>query len=449
MKKERTLSMTEGSVTKALILFAIPIFIGNLFQNLYNIVDTAIIGNVLGDTSLAAMGTVAPLYTIVISFLMGIANGFAIILAQNYGAEDWNSFRKNMSLVYLLSVLIVGILTILSQGVLHPILVMLHTPDEIIGQAESYMRIIICFSFVTMLYNMFAASLRAIGDSRTPLFFLMISSVLNGILDVVFIKGCHMGVEGAAYATVISQTVSVILCFGYVWKKERLLRFSYMDLAWDWDRIRDLLTSGISMSLMTVVFIGSVALQSAVNSLGNTIITAHTAARKIHDVIALPIGTVSTSVATFVGQNMGKKDYERIYEGLKKGLFLVTCWCAFAAFLAFEFGRQAIWLLTGTDNEEVVRNAYFYLRVNSLFYFSLGGFMTIRSTIQGMGRKLVPILSSMSELVLKFAAVPLIVGVLGYFGVCILEPITWTVGMTIVTVDFLLLKRRIQKGYSK
>ena len=185
MKKERTLSMTEGSVTKALILFAIPIFIGNLFQNLYNIVDTAIIGNVLGDTSLAAMGTVAPLYSIVISFLMGIANGFAIILAQNYGAEDWKSFRKNMSLIYLLSVLIVGALTILSQFALHPILVMLHTPDEIIGQAESYMRIIICFSFVTMLYNMFAASLRAIGDSRTPLFFLMISSVLNGILDVV------------------------------------------------------------------------------------------------------------------------------------------------------------------------------------------------------------------------------------------------------------------------
>lgn len=446
MRETRMVSMTEGSVTKALVLFAIPIFIGNLFQNLYNIVDTAIIGNVLGDNSLAAMGTVAPLYNIVICFLIGIANGFAVILAQVFGARDMKSLRENMSLIYVLSVIIAGILTVICLLVLHPILVMLHTPDEIIGQAESYLRIIISFAVVTMFYNMFSASLRAIGDSKTPLYFLMISSVLNGILDFVFIKNMGFGVEGAAYATVISQIVSVILCFLYVWKNCELLRFSGKDLKWDGDRIKDLLAMGLSMSMMTVVFIGSVALQSAVNSLGKTIITAHTAARKIHDVISLPIGTVSTSVATFVGQNMGKKDYNRIYDGLKKGIGIVFIWCSIAVFLAFAFGKQAILVLTGTDNAVVVDNAYLYLRINSVFYFSLSAFMTVRSTIQGMGRKLVPILSGMSELILKFAAVPLIAGALGYFGVCILEPITWTVGTIIVTVDFIMLKKKIGKG---
>ena len=446
MREGRTLSMTEGSVTKALVLFAIPIFIGNLFQNLYNVVDTAIIGNVLGDNSLAAMGTVAPLYNIVISFLIGIANGFAVILAQAFGARDMKSLRENMSLIYVLSVIIAGILTVICLFSLHPILVMLHTPEEIIGQAESYLRIIISFAVVTMFYNMFSASLRAIGDSKTPLYFLMISSVLNGILDFVFIKKMGFGVEGAAYATVISQIVSVILCFLYVWKNCKLLRFSGKDLKWEGSRIKELLAMGLSMSMMTVVFIGSVALQSAVNSLGKTIITAHTAARKIHDVIALPIGTVSTSVATFVGQNMGKKDYNRIYDGLKKGIGIVFIWCSIAVFLAFVFGRQAILTLTGTDNAAVVDNAYLYLRINSVFYFSLSAFMTVRSTIQGMGRKLVPILSGMSELLLKFAAVPLIVGSLGYFGVCILEPITWTVGTIIVTVDFIMLKKKIEKG---
>ena len=280
--KAKSVSLTEGKILKSLVIFAIPILIGNIFQQLYNVADTAIIGNVLGDQALAAVGATSALYSLVIGFANGITNGFSVVLARVFGEKDEEKLKQTAALIYFLTVIISIVLTLASVISLHSILVMLKTPQNILPKTESYLRIILTFAIVTMLYNMFSGILRAIGDSKTPLYFLLLSSALNVGLDFLFVKGLNRGIRGAAEATVIAQIVSVTLCIVYIWKKCPVLKFSGRYLKWDKELVQELLLTGFSMGLMLVVVsIGSVALQSAVNSLGEQTIAAHTAARKI------------------------------------------------------------------------------------------------------------------------------------------------------------------------
>ena len=217
--QEKNSALTSGNILKGILLFAFPILIGNIFQQLYNIVDTAIIGNFLGDDSLAAVGATAPVYGLIIGFAHGITNGFAIIIARLFGAENSDGIRKATAMTIILSAAISFILTAAGLLALKPLLIFLKTPSEIIEESESYLGIIIAFSSVTMLYNMLAGMLRAIGNSRAPLYFLIVSTVVNIVLDILFVKSFGMGVAGAAYATVIAQVVSVILCVIYIIKK--------------------------------------------------------------------------------------------------------------------------------------------------------------------------------------------------------------------------------------
>ena len=218
-KMKNTTNMTEGSILKNLIYFAIPVLIGNIFQQLYNVADTAIIGNILGDNALAAVGASAPVYGLLISFAGGLTNGFAVIIARYFGAGNEREMKKSVALVYILSAAIAFVLTVSSIAALHPLMKALKTPDDIIMGTESYMRIIIAFSALTIAYNMLAGMMRAIGNSKAPLYFLIVSTFVNIGLDFLFVKGFGMGISGAAYATVISQGVSVVLCLIYAVKK--------------------------------------------------------------------------------------------------------------------------------------------------------------------------------------------------------------------------------------
>lgn len=444
--KTKTVSLTEGNILKAIVIFAIPILIGNIFQQLYNVADTAIIGNVLGDQALAAVGATSALYSLVIGFSNGITNGFSVVLARVFGENNEEKLKQTSALIYFLTFIISVVLTLASVITLHSVLVMLKTPENILPSTEVYLRIIFTFAIVTMLYNMFSGILRAIGDSKTPLYFLLLSSALNVGLDFLFVKGLSRGIRGAAEATVIAQIVSVTLCIVYIWKKCPVLKFSGRYLKWDKELVQELLLTGFSMGLMLVVVsIGSVALQSAVNSLGEQTIAAHTAARKIDDIFMMPLGTLSTAAATFASQNFGAGKYDRIHKGIKAAVLIAIGWSACAILIVFAIGKYMVKWLTGTSDAEIISNALMYMKINIVFFLVLSVLLVLRSSLQGVGRKVVPVLGSGIELILKFGAVNIITNRLGYFGVCILEPIIWGICAIMVLVDFVVYQKTYKK----
>ncbi len=444
--KAHTLNMTEGSILKNLMYFAVPVLIGNIFQQLYNIADTAVIGNILGDDALAAVGVAAPVYNLLIGFASGLTNGFAVIIARYFGANNEREMKKSVSLTYILSAIIAVVLTVGSVAVLHPLMRALKTPDNIITDTESYMRIIIIFSAVTIAYNMLAGMMNAIGNSKAPLYFLIISTFVNIGLDILFVKFFNMGVAGAAYATVISQGVSVVLCFMYALKKCDFLVFRKSELIWDRALLADLTSTGLSMGLMyAIVSVGSVILQSAVNSFGTSTITAHTAARKIDDIFMLPLSTISMAVSTSTSQNFGAGKTDRVKQGIRYGIIISFIWSAFSVLICVLFCKPMIQALTGTTDKIVISTASKYIIWNVSFFFVLGILFVLRSSLQGVGRKFVPVMGSVVEFLLKILAVAVLAPKLGYFGICILEPIIWIVCAVIVMLDYSVFIKHTSK----
>ena len=435
--------MTEGNILRNLIFFAVPILIGNIFQQLYNVADTAIIGNLLGDSALAAVGASAPVYGLLIGFAGGLTNGFAVVIARYFGAKNDREMKKAVSLTYILSGIIALVLTVTGVIIIRPLLAALQTPDEIITDTGNYMTIIILFSTVTIAYNMLAGMMRAVGNSKAPLYFLIASTFVNIGLDFLFVKSFDMGVSGAAYATVISQGVSVVLCFIYALRKCDFLLFRRSELTFDRSMLSNLTSTGLSMGLMyAIVSVGSVILQGAVNSFGTETVTAHTAARKIDDIFMLTLGTIAMSSSTFASQNYGAGKIDRVKKGIRYGILLSFGWSAFAVLCAVLFRVPMITALTGTTSETVINTASEYIIWNISFFFILGVLLVLRSSLQGVGRKLVPVTGSAVELLLKIAATAILAPNLGYFGICICEPIIWTACAVIVAADYAVFLRK-------
>ncbi|MGN0166316.1 MAG: MATE family efflux transporter [Lachnospiraceae bacterium] len=447
MEKTKTYNnMTEGKILRKILLFALPIFVGNVFQQLYNVADTAVIGNVLGDEALASVGAAAPVYNLVVGFANGLTNGFAVVIARFFGANDEKRLNKSVSLTYVLTAIISVVLTLGSIIALKPLLHVLNTPKNIIGDTEKYLQIILIFSVITMAYNMLSGMMRAIGNSRTPLYFLIIACGINIILDIIFVKGLSLGIAGAAYATVIAQLISVILCIIYILSKCRMLMFKPKNLEFDTKLIGDLTATGMSMGLMLVIVsIGSVIMQSAINSLGSKTITAHTAARKIDDIFMLPLGTISMAASTFASQNFGAGKMDRVKKGITYSIYLAFAWSGVSCLFAFFAGSPLIRLLTGTKDAYVIKTAIKYIRINLPFFFVLSVLLVLRSSLQGLGRKLVPITGSIIEFALKIIAVGIAVPTMGYLGICILEPVIWCICAVVVLIDFFRFVRKANK----
>lgn len=442
-KMKNSTNMTQGSILKKLILFSIPILLGNVFQQLYNVADTAIIGNVLGDEAIAAVGAAAPVYNLIIGLSLGLTNGFAVIISRFFGAGDEKSLKRAVALTYFLSGITAVIMTAGSLIGLHPLLKALNTPDDIIGQTQSYMRIIVAFSALTIAYNMLAGMMRAVGNSKAPLYFLIVSCFVNIGLDLLFVKVLGWGVAGAAYATVISQGLSVVMCFIYALKKCNFLIFKKKHFHMDTKLIGELASTGISMGLMfAIVSVGSVILQSAVNGFGTTTITSHSAARKLDEMFMMPMSTVAMSVSTFTSQNYGAGRIDRVRRGIRYGFMLTAAWSVISILVCVIFNRPLIHLITGTNDSEVLAISARYIVWNVPFFFVLGVLVVLRSSLQGVGKKLVPIMGSVVEFLLKVLVVMVLAPRLGYFGVCIVEPVIWTVCAAIVLADYALFLRK-------
>lgn len=344
----RTIDLTRGSIMKALLLFAVPLFISNLFQQLYNTADTMIVGNVLGDQSLAAIGSTSAVFELIIGFANGVGSGFGIVIACLWGANDREKLKKAVASSLILSLMLSAVLMIVSFVALKPLLILLKTPADILEEAYGYISIICMAVAITMLYNLGAALLRAIGDSITPLIVLLIASVLNIALDFLFMTRFSMGIAGAAVATVIAQGVCCIFCFWFILRRAKVLVPSRKDFSFDSALCRELLEQGFSMGFMlSIVSLGTVALQSSINVLGTQIIATHTTARKLFGLLTMPFATVAAAIATFTSQNKGAEQYDRIRQGVYQANMLTTIYSIVVTILIFLSAPFLVHVMSG------------------------------------------------------------------------------------------------------
>lgn len=440
--------LTKGSPVRLILQFAVPVMLGNLFQLLYNLADTRIVGSFLGDHALAAVGATNSINSLLIGLLMGLANGFAITTARRFGAGDRDGVRRSVGAIVTWSLAFSAGLTVLALLLLHPVLRMLNTPSELIGQSAAYFRVILLGAVVTMLYNMCAAVLRAIGDSVTPLIFLILAALLNVGLDLLCVCVLRLGVTGAALATVAAQAFSVVLCLIYVRRRYAWLWPSAKELCPDAPLTGQLFGAGLSMALtLSLVNIGSILLQSAINTFGVNTIVAHTAARRLTELFMLPFSVLGQTMATYCGQNLGAGRFDRIRTGIGRSLLLAWGWCVLVVVLSYTVVPGMIRAVTGTKTAEVVATGTLYLRVDTLFYMVAAAISIIRNALQGIGDHVTPIVSSAIELLGKLAVVIFLAPRLGYFGVILSEPIVWAL-MVIPLIVMLLRHPAMRRSAS-
>ncbi len=418
--------LTTGKPIKIILLFAIPLFIGQLFQLFYSLADTRIVGAILGETSLAAVGATTTLSDFLIGLLNGFTNGCAIIIATYFGSGDRDNMKKAIGGTILSGIVLSVLISAGCLLFLPRILVALNVADFLMAESKAYIGIVLAGLLAATLYNVCAAILRALGDTFTPLLFLILAAVLNVVLDYTLIKYGNMGVAGAALATVIAQAVSAVLCFFYMKVRYPELSLRREDFRFDKIIYKKLIATGSSMGFMVAfVNLGTLALQITINTFNQDIIVAHTAARKATNIFMLPFSVLGTTLATFCGQNLGAGKYSRIKTGLRDTLLLTFIWCAGVALVAYTLSGPLVHMITASDNEVILSTASLYLKVNTSFYFVTAIICLFRNSMQGFGDNKTPVFSSSLELIGKVAISFLLAPAIGYMGIIVAEPIVW------------------------
>lgn len=436
--------MTKGEPVKLILAFALPLLLGNIFQQLYNMVDTMVVGHRLGDTAIAAIGAVSALYTLIINFANGLNTGYSIVVTQRFGAKDIPKLRQAIAGMMLLDLGITLGLTAVSLVFLKHLMGFLNIPAEIFQLSYSYISVICCGITATIGYNMFASILRSLGNSRTPLYFLVLSSLLNIGLDILFVVGLHRGVGGAAIATVIAQAVSAALCGIYVFRNYREFLPGKQDFQVPGETLGALFSSGIALALMNcLVDCGSVIFSRANNLLGQTAITAYTAGRKLMMICISPLGNIAHAGSVYTGQNYGARKYDRIREGVKKLITMELIWSGFLIVTIYLFGASLVKFTTGSADPEMIRLAVFSLRIHFAATPALGILFVIRHVLQAMGHKAVPITSSAMELTMKFLSAAVLIPQLGFIGTCITEPASWILMAVFLLIYFFGQRKKI------
>ena len=418
--------LMHGPIFQRLVIFMLPIFVSNLFQQLYNTVDTMIVGNVLGDTALAAIGSCGSIYELLVGFGLGIGNGLAIVAARSYGAQDDDLLKKTVAGSLVIGLIASLCITLAGAVGLRPLLVLLDTPAEILEDAYRYIIVIDYGVMVMFAYNLCAGLLRAIGNSFMPLVFLLLSSGLNILLDLLFIAKMGMGVQGAAVATVISQGVSVLLCILYVFAKVKLLLPEKKHFKVGQHLYWELFSQSISMGLMSsIVSAGSVVLQYGINALGTLVIAGHTAARKMFMFTDMPLLSMASAGSTFVSQNCGAGQPDRVRKGMKEIYLYSVVVAVFAVLLMRAAAPWMVAFVSGSSEPVVLENGARYLLWNAPFYAVLGVLLSTRYALQSLGNKVLPLFSSVIELVGKIIFVLLLIPKFAYNAVILCEPIIW------------------------
>ena len=441
MKRLKSIDLLSSPIVSSLLTFALPILISNALQQFYNAADTTIVGNFLGFNSLAAIGATSAIYELIVGFAIGIANGMGIVVARHFGAGDIEKIKKAVAgsivigSVLSLAVMLVG-------GVwLYGLLRLVHIPENIIDEAYSYIYIIIIFFFLTFFYNWSASMLRAIGNSLTPLLILLVTSVINIGLDILFITRFNSGIKGAAIATVISQAISALLCIVYMYIKADILIPKLKHFKYNYYVYADLSTQGFAMGFMSsIVSIGTVILQTAVNGMGVTIIAAQTTGRRIMFFLMMPMSSLATALTTFVSQNFGAGNKSRIKSAVKYANIINTIWSIISVVFVYTLSIPLIRFISGSYDKELIANAKLYIAMAAPFFWALGILFNLRNALQGMDRKIEPLISSCIELICKIAFVLFVIPRVAYTGVVLTEPIIWVVMVLQLAYSFYIRK---------
>lgn len=427
--KSRVLDMTRGDPFRLVLQFSLPLFCSNLLQQVYNLTDTALAGHLLGSAALAEIGATAALYGLIMNFAFGMNNGLALTVSRCFGAGEQEGIRRAVGWMVTLSAAVSLVLTTVSLLGRGALLQALQVPAEVWDGAAAYLTVILLGIPLTMLYNMEAALLRAVGNSVTPLLFLLFSSVLNVGLDAAFMGPLGMGVRGAAVATVLAQGISAVLGAVYLVRSYPELHFAPAHLKKSARRaVMNMFWAGMSMGLMSAIYnLGSVALQSSINALGSVYITAQTAARRMAEMYFIPGGALGISVATFSSQNLGAGRRSRIGQSVRAALKIYFVWWLFVLAFTFLLGEPVLRLITGSSDARIISNAMLYLKISVPIIPPMAVLVILRNMLQGIRHTVEPLLASALELIGKVIFAVWLVPVWGYRAVCFCEPTTWII----------------------
>lgn len=424
----RIRTMTEGNPGKLILTFALPLMAGNVFQQLYTVVDTMVVGKYLGVDALAALGASDWMNWMMLGIVQGFAQGFAIRMAQEFGAGKYDSLRKVIGNSGILAFLSSLLLVALGQLAARPVLTLLQTPSDIMGDTLLYLRIMFLGLPIVMAYNLFACILRSLGDGQTPLRAMAVASFTNIVLDLLFVLVFHWGIAGAAAATLIAQLVSGLFCLCHLRRLE-ILQLSASDFRMEKSLGWKLLTLGFPMAFQNcIIAVGGMTVQFVVNGFGVLFIAGFTASNKLYGILEIAATSYGYAMITYVGQNLGAGQLRRIRRGMRSALGIAVLTSIAIAAVMLGFGKFILsWFISGTPEEaaQTLQIAYFYLAVMSLFLPVLYVLHVVRSCIQGLGNTLLPMVSGIVEFIMRTGAALLLPLAIGETGIFLAEVSAW------------------------
>ncbi len=444
-----TKDMTTGSPMKRILAFCLPLLVGNLFQQFYNLADSILVGRILGVNAFAAVGSTAALNFLVLGFALGICSGFTIPVAQSFGAGDAEEVRRRTGQLLWLGVLFTGLITLIAALWTDDILRITQTPAEIYDEAYRYIHVVFLGAGATILYNLASGVLRALGDSRTPLWFLIGAVSVNVALDLLFMRVLGMGVEGAAFATVISQAVSGLACLVYIRLGVPMLRLSRSDMRPDARRMRLIAAIGVPMGLQfSITAVGSIMVQSAVNGLGTAAVAAVSAGTKVHMLVSAPLESSGIAMATYCGQNLGAKKLERIRRGVNSVTALSFGYCVAAFAFNFFLGNALASCFLDGASAEIFDNVHRYLTICGAAYPLLAIIFIFRNGLQGMGFSNQAMGAGLAELAARALVAFGLVGRFGFAAVCFASPAAWVFADVLLLALYHVELRALERRWS-
>lgn len=438
--KRKSIDMTQGHPLKVLMLFSIPMLIGAVFQQLYTTVDFWFMGHYVSSEAMAAVGATAAMIHFFQNVAIGITGALGIVISQYVGAKNSERVHTTSVNAILLTAATSLVMTIIALGLNHPILRLLHTPEDIISMSFTYSTIVLSGLICTLTYNMAAAVCRGLGDSVAPLVFLIISSLLNILLDYVFIHWLNMGVRGVAIATITSQGISALMTLTYLFIRYPVMRFSIKEIKADKEIVLRVLRMGVPMGLQSGCFtIGMMVMQGVINSFGTLVVEGYTAGVRVEELSWFSFCTYCQGITTYAGQNAGAKDIDRLKKGVRYSVFVLLIMCLSAAVLVWVFGKELAGIFV-PGNEQVQQIAHGFLKVNSTFYVPMGWIMLYNYALKGMGEIKIPMISAFIELFCKIFFSVVLGKIFGYFGIWFAEPLGWVIGTVPPMVRYYSMK---------
>lgn len=442
--------LTTGNPGKIIFNFTLPIFIGNVFQQFYSMADTIIVGKFVGTKALAAVGSTGTIMFLINGFILGMTAGFTVLTAQKFGAGDMKAMRKTVGNAAILAIIMSLIMTVLGMMAMKPLLGIMKTPDDIFKDAYAYIMVICGGIAAQMLYNFLSSVLRALGNSKVPLYFLILAALLNIVLDMVFIIAFHMGAAGAAWATVISQGISGILCLVYIVKAVPILHLHKEDWRPSGHLLKIQLAVGIPMALQySITAIGTMMVQTALNLLGSTQVAAFTAANKIEQIVTQAYVAMGTTMATYCAQNIGAGKIKRIRQGFKSITIMGSIYSVVVAAIIMTVGKYMTYLFLSGDLTEIMHSVDIYLKCVGTFFIPLTVVNVYRNGIQGMGYGLLPMMAGVAELVGRGVVAMIAAGQKSYFGACMASPAAWILASALLIVMYYYVIHQNEKRFAK